>query len=91
MEQGSAAMAAAYAPEAERLSPAMVEAGTGAKLQHQWHLATWLAMSTAAAQFKAQHHMACRWISVGKSEVVASSQSFSSHLYGGRARHGSSQ
>ena len=86
MEQGSAAMAAAYAPE--RLCPAMVETGTGAKLQHQWHLATWLATSTAAAQFKAQHRMACIWIGVGKSEVVASTQSFSSHLYGGRARHG---
>ena len=72
MEQGSAAMATAYAPE--RLCPPMVEAGTGAKLQYQWHLATWLATSTAAAQLKPQHHMACIWIGVGKSEVVASGQ-----------------
>ena len=86
MEQGSAAMAAAYAPE--RLSPAMVEAGTGAKLQHQWHLATWLATSTAAAQLKPQHHMACIWIGVGKSEVVASGQRTSAQYDGGRARHG---
>ena len=79
-------MAAAYAPE--RLSPAMVEAGTGAKLQHQWPLATWLATSTAAKQFKAQHHVAWIWIGVGQSEVVASGQRISAQHDGGRARHG---